>query len=725
MAPYTPQTNPYFVNAYQQGNALMNSVGVYNTPQQNSVQIGYSNSGKPVYSDAALLKNNDGSLGAKSIDTIKAVFDPFQVFGKQDVSALDAIRTTSSDAAFIAQLTALKQQGNSKGFVEALGSRLQQPIVSTITNDPQNQAGLNSAFSAYQLFNHWDQMSNAQKGLGVANLGIQGYKFATGENFASKPIIAADPATGTPGLTVGQGLQLFNAGYNTYALAKNWNQYNTIQKVLGGANTTTAVASTAKSLNLLGAGTQGAEVAGVTQASLAQAGFTPAPALGVGAISGGPASAVPAGYTAVGTAQGGGVIAIPSGTVSTFSGTTGATVSSTGVASASSSSAASAGSSSLASTGGSTAAPGALGEGGMSLASGGEGIASSGTTTTTTQAGASTLGAVAGGVGVAAGAYTVYKGWGQGGKAGAINGAAGGVAIAAGLNAMGYALGPWGWAAIIAVSIASNATTVGKSKDQNARDAVRAQFHKLGAVDDTISFRLPDGTIASAGQDGLEGRHLPKDLSKVPEGQVVKKELDAWDADYTNDLDYTAAMGGVALSRMVSGGIAKSVDQVGSQIGNAALKNIGFGKEYTPENYAKLMNNMRSIYSQSGIKSKEDAFQLANMAFAEHRIGATDLIAAQQSFNMIFDDTGQSYDTAQKLMAGRWPGINAVGQVPSNNTPNFSLNNDTVPAPVNRPVVKLNQGARVSADGANNLALTSKEAVRARNKQQYEAGSYG
>ena len=64
---------------------------------------------------------------------------------------------------------------------------------------------------------------------------------------------------------------------------------------------------------------------------------------------------------------------------------------------------------------------------------------------------------------------------------------------------------------------------------------------------------------------------------------------------------------------------------------------------------------MRGFYSQSGIKSKADAYQLANAAFAENRISAADLASMQRTFDMMYDKGG--YQLAQSLMVGRTRGI--------------------------------------------------------------------
>ncbi len=187
-----------------------------------------------------------------------------------------------------------------------------------------------------------------------------------------------------------------------------------------------------------------------------------------------------------------------------------------------------------------------------------------------------------------------------------------------------------------------------KSGGQQDRDAIRITLQEKGVVDKDFSFTLPDGTVANIGVDGKGGRH------KNAKGE----EINSYDIDFENDLDYVAGMGGITMSRILNGRTGTDVDQMGGQLGNGTLSNIGFNKEMSPENFAKLQENQRAIYAQSGIKSKADGYQLANQAFAEGRITESDLVTMHQTFNMMYDKDG--YSTAQKLMAGRKQGAEAT-----------------------------------------------------------------
>jgi len=198
-----------------------------------------------------------------------------------------------------------------------------------------------------------------------------------------------------------------------------------------------------------------------------------------------------------------------------------------------------------------------------------------------------------------------------------------------------------------------------KSGAQQGRDQVRSYYKKTGLANSEYKITLADGTQADIGIDGHGGQHGVSDPSKLTKDQAEMTKLNSWDTDYTNDLDYSSGTVGIAITRMLTGGKGRNIDQVGSQLGNAMLGNIGYGKEFSPENFSKLTSNMRAVYAQSGIKSKADAYQLINQGFAEGRWTESDTVGMHMAANMAFDRDG--YDSASKLMAGRFTGIETAG----------------------------------------------------------------
>lgn len=677
------------INIFQQGKAIVESVGIWSKPGEGREPIGYSKSGKQKFASTTLRNSTDIGTGARAVNTFKQILDPTGVFSKDDSSKLDQLAQTASNAQFITQLDALRRKKDTKGFMNLIAQKTGQPIINNLDTSSENKAGLGAAFGTYKLYSNWDDMSVAQKGLGVANVGLKSYKFSTGEDAATKNIIA--PANGNPGVTVAQGLGFLQAGYNMYDLQKNWDQLNTLGKITQGSNTAASVAQTAKTFNLLGGGTKGAEVGGLTAKGLEAAGWSQSPALGQGAMIGEVGSKLPAGYQSVGNV-GGKIVAAPTGTAGVTK----------------------------------NAISNSLAEQGAEQASGGL-----------------TAGGIAAGIGVGVGAKQVAESWGKGGTASTVNAAIGGTSMAAGLYSLGvsnpYVLGGIVAASALGANLKSetvthagailnannpinvlsakdplkegalmlatgglyqqgravlNAVEGGKSKEQKGRDAIRSQFQNAGFVDDAFNVTLADGMKVDIGIDGSHAKRAIFDTSKLVGAHKERTDLNAYDIDYTNDMDYVSGMGGVTLSRIVSGGKADNIDQLGGQLGNAALGSVGFGKEMTQDNFNKVMTNQRGIYAQAGIKNKADAYQLINQAAAEGRINESDQIAAHQTANMMYDQDG--FTTAQKLMAGRFKGVEAVASNPT---------------PVARP-------------GTGN-AYATKEEVKSRNKAVYEAAMRG
>lgn len=502
------------------------------------------------------------------------------------------------------------------------------------TDKKESPGKLRTLYAIYELYTNWNTMSPAQKTRAIGALGIQGYSFASGQDLAKEWII--EPTAGKAdaiGLNIGQAFDLFSQGYNAYSVAKNWKQLNSVQKVVNGGKTLIDIANTGKNMNLLGFGTQGAAVKGTSAQALSSAGWSAAPNYGVGAVTGKVGSQIPAGYTTL--ASGGeGVIAIPTATLPSGTGAIGAAnVASRGGLAATEAA-------NAAYNAPATAATEAAAEGGIGSA----------------------LGTAAGAAAFAAGAYQVSQGWGEGGTKGIINGALGGSMMAGGLYAMGL-WNPYAAAAIVGVSLMGNMIKTGKHEDQVARDGVLGFMKERGYVGKDNSVTLPDGTVIDLGIDGRGNLHSVTNVDKLAANDKKRGEANGlgwYDIDYTNDLDYVSNMGGQALMAMLSGGKSKATSQVGGKLANGVIQGIGYGQEFTEENYAKVRDNYRAIYSQMGITSKSDGYQLLNQMYADGRLEETDLVTYQQGLNMIYDDNG--YETAQTLMNGRHRGIEVAAE---------------------------------------------------------------
>ena len=243
-------------------------------------------------------------------------------------------------------------------------------------------------------------------------------------------------------------------------------------------------------------------------------------------------------------------------------------------------------------------------------------------------------GQVGGGVGAAAGAYF-------GGPLGA---------------AAGQAVG-----SLVGSSVGSFFNPSKVHGEHVARDSARNKLKDSGFVDSNYQLALPDGTSANLNLDGHEGTAQWRNPSRRVDKEG-ERPLNAYETDYTNDLDFLSGMAGTTLSRILLGGKNKPTDQMGQLIGNQILGSVGRGADFTQENFDKFVKNTRAAFSKGQIQTKEDLYALSNQMFAQGRINDADHAAMLQVGNVVFDG---DFNKANQLMAGRWNGIKTASATPS------------------------------------------------------------
>lgn len=702
------------------GKATQSTTGISYTNGPDKVKVGSDKNGRDIYADKDKVNSNDPQAGANYIESLKKTLMPFGVLSDEKASALDKIQGVASDLGTYARLTEAVRNKDAKAFGEILLGSYGHKIADISFTDPKNKAGANAAISSYFLFSHWDTMSTAQKTLGIANTGVQASEYFTGENLAKTPI-------GDTGLTVGQGLGLAGAGLNAYSLAKNWKQLDTLGKIVHGGGTVAETAQLAKSMGLIGTGTHGANVANATPENIAALGGTPAPAFGVGAIHVEVGGTVPAGYKTIASADGQ-QVAIPVGNensaaVAPNSFSTGVAIAGTAagayavqqnwgkggeqgaIGGAVGGSAIASGLSNMGESnpyllGGIVAASvlgGTMKNGvgskvleagtlGATAYGAAEGLGYVGTQAAADAGASSTGSAIGGGATIALGAYKgakVLLGDGTNKeKAVTLRRTAEDTAASYytfGLSSLAQAadakflggkgeklrekaeiLNPMNKVNDKIVEIGLN--QIGSKKDQGQvkRDMVRQGLKKSGIVDDKYGISLVDGSTGNVGVDGHGEEVDARYADKLVDAHKGKK-LHSYDVDYTNDMDYFSGMGGISLTRLLAGGASTAVDQMGSQLANQMLGKVGRGADMSPENFATVMGNQKGAYAKAGINSKEDAYQLANVMLHDGKIDESTHASMLQSFNMVFDG---DINTANKLSAGRFKGVQAVAPAP-------------------------------------------------------------
>lgn len=730
---------------------VMDAAGLHTQPFQGTSFVGYSPTARPIFSNTALASSQNPSMGGQYVEAFQGIVSPLGALTKEDQAGLSTIAASASNPGNISALDRAVSNGDAKGFV-ATASKVAG------TSEKVGK----DAYAAYQMYQNWDKMSGAQKAIGLAALGIHGYKYAGGKDLGQIPLVKG--ANGKTELSLGQGLQLFAAGYNTYSLVKNWNQLNPIQKIAVGTQDAFQMAKLAKQFGLLGTGTTGASVA-VSASQLAASGWKTAPQYGIGAVAGTSASKIPDGYTVISQTKDGGTIAVPKANA-------GSTVG--GAASFG------AGALNVYSKWGQGGVKGALNGaiGGSAMAAGlsqmgqtnpylaagvialsvagdtfGKGGGSVPEEASLAVSGASAYAAGGGGVGgtLAAGveAYNAHNAIknapddkkGSAATEGYGNAAAAYSTLGVSFAALGYTdkKAPIvnkafndsvkygtavGWAGMTHDKL-SSAFGGGKSGEQKGRDQIRSRFQTSGLLDSKYGLVLADGTVANLGVDGHGDMHEAKNSS------VIKGKLGSYETDYSNDLDYAAGMTGSALSRLLNGEKGKSVSQLGSQLGNAFLGKVGYGKDMTQGNFDITMANARAAFAKSGITNKADLYQLVNQGYAEGRWDESDAIAMHQAANMMYDKNG--FETANTLLAGRFRGIEVARETAPakttlnapNNSFNFSGASDLVyrpPAGTKIPADAFMKGFGVNAPSSRG-SLT-KEEYRQKNAARYNVAPY-
>lgn len=258
----------------------------------------------------------------------------------------------------------------------------------------------------------------------------------------------------------------------------------------------------------------------------------------------------------------------------------------------------------------------------------------------------------------AVGAYAIVDQWGKGGAQGRVNGASSG-------SAVGSMWGPWGMAIGAALGVAIGSIKTGKSPEQQSRDALRDRFEqaKIFEKKENVHFlELADGSFYNVGIDGADGRAKMSDgsvkkfanPSKIPErdkGTIAdNNELRPYDIDFTNDLDFVTSLSTKLVNLIPVGGTTQARNtteaaQMNGYLTNAATSNVG--RDFTSENFSKVMSNVRKQYEKLGIRDKSVALQSANRMREQNKLSNDDYNAIILGVEFAFSE---NFDRASQLL---------------------------------------------------------------------------
>lgn len=279
-----------FSRSFLAAKGILQTAGISRQSTPGAIQVGFDFRGKPVYSDAKLANSKDTSTGAQ-VAAIAGIalgsMNAFKDFG--EATAFMKIGDKAHDAAFHSELDNARAAEDPKAFKALVGS---------VAPDFDHTG---TDFTAYKLYENWNNLSPAQKSLAITGAGIQGFKFSDGQTFATKKLTPAIP--GVPQMSVAQGLALAQKGVNVSPAVRKWNQIAAIQDTMFTPKDAKDVVGTAAGLNLLGFDMEGKAV-NTTAERMSQGGLEPAPHYGVGAATIPAGVGLPNGYSEVGKING-------------------------------------------------------------------------------------------------------------------------------------------------------------------------------------------------------------------------------------------------------------------------------------------------------------------------------------------------------------------------------------------------------------------------------------
>jgi hypothetical protein len=251
-------------------------------------------------------------------------------------------------------------------------------------------------------------------------------------------------------------------------------------------------------------------------------------------------------------------------------------------------------------------------------------------------------------------------------KNGAISGASTGAAMGAMIG------GPVG--AAIGASIGATVGTLsktgkhGKSREQAHRDMYRSALVQSGIFENfgskehkhMATYQLADGQYYDVGVDGSGSR--AKDIngknktfynkSMIAEGDKVRDsgEMNPYDIDYTCNMDYTGSLLLAPLNALGLGGSntrdSGEYSQMLGYMTNAVTSNTG--REFTKENFNKMVSNIKAGYERVGINDKDGAMAALGLSYMMGNLTDDDFNSFKLAVDILYSNNG--YNKAQTLM---------------------------------------------------------------------------
>lgn len=301
--PTDPGSNEVVTRELLKGsNVVLSSAGLTNTNIPGTQYIGSNYVGAPVYSAPAMLNLTDTRAGAVAPMVQQGILDTIGVLGGDIASKLTTLGKEAASEDNLSELDTAHQDGDFSSFAGTILGVTGKDSLESIKKN-KDVDGMTAAYTAYQLFQNWGQMSPGQKSIAVSALGLQNFKDSKGEKVTEK-VIPATEGTNYNSMKVKDAYNLLKRGINVAPLVSNWELINDIHSLTGGHSEPEDIGDMAQGMGLLGNGKLGQAVKDVDAKSLSSKGWAASPHHGVGAITGGMGAIMPNDYTEISRGNG-------------------------------------------------------------------------------------------------------------------------------------------------------------------------------------------------------------------------------------------------------------------------------------------------------------------------------------------------------------------------------------------------------------------------------------
>lgn len=178
---------------------------------------------------------------------------------------------------------------------------------------------------------------------------------------------------------------------------------------------------------------------------------------------------------------------------------------------------------------------------------------------------------------------------------------------------------------------------VGTNAGENGVSSSAANLYKNWKPTDNKDIQGKDGGSAlSAGLIGL-AKTSPFTFSANVGASLLKNQ----DKIPTDSADYVSNLGGITLARLEKGNTDPDTDAEG----------VKTAKSISSAPASQTLNALKLAFTNKGIQSKGDAYQLANQGYGEKRFTDSDLVGMHQVINNVFDPPNTA--NASKLLSGK------------------------------------------------------------------------